>query len=537
MPTVERRSLPQSLSAVAVKGRRLFGRDTLPPTSEESTRSPSQPRTSALNLNEALEQGWSATTSPHCLSNQLRSAGPSVTAHANSWGKDFGRRRSSNTTTASISSNGANSDVPQRRRKSLFSKKPRSEQQSLDDVATNAVLIPSSSFVDPFAHADDGRESRLDVPTNAFIEPKADLSHTSGIISRHRSSHRLSTQQQQQLKKREALDRVSDLVCLSVENQIQVPRSHVGASSPTFLTPSPTLCDNYFYLVEAPASPRSLSYSGDGNSSMIAFPIAEHAEGIQRLGSSMDTNDSGDLSSVASPSPSTLSANAETAMHEFQLDGEQEAAILHAGWSSMLSAADEFAGGQNRILLPCSMKRQPSRTIELDNSKRSSASLRAEIGHDFGIRLDPRPAPRCSTISQRMTDWSRFEDSQPSLPPPPPLRPLRSPLRNRSKSLSAATAAAERKAAGKTLPTVSSSPPPPLPSRETSKQEASVLVMPYQLTPVHTPPRSRRSSAGYARHRDRSDSWASADSSSSPQEAPFHTPTFGSTRWTTLPAS
>ncbi|KAJ1572445.1 hypothetical protein NDA12_001554 [Ustilago hordei] len=521
MPAIERRSLSQSLSAVAVKGRRLFTRETAPSNAEWP------PRSSPLNLNEALEQGWTAATSPHCLSNQLRSPTTSASAHANTCGKDFGRRRSYNTTTASNSSGGATSEGPQRHRKSFFSKKPRSEQQQLQSSAVNSTVVTSTSFVDPFAR--DAAE-RLDVPSQASNEPSMIMSYASHVSIKRQSSHRLATPQHQQLKKREALDRISDLICLSVESQNQVPRSHVGAMSPTFLSPSTTLCDSHSYSVQGQPSPRSLIFGYDANSSMVAFPVREHAQSVRHLVESIDSSNSDYFSSAASPSLSTISTKPDLFVPE-----------LHPEGSPMPFSAEDCAGGPNRILLPSSMRRFPSSTTGTDTSTRSSASLRAEVGHDFGSKPALSTASRYSSAMQHISEWSLFEESNLSLPPPPPLRPLRSPLRSRSKSLgaAAAAAAAERKTAGKPLPARSPSPPPPLPSLSAAaaKREASRLVMPYQLTPVHTPARSRRSSGQDRRGSDGCDSGASVASSDSPPSAPFHTATFGSPRWTTLSPS
>ncbi|SPO24233.1 uncharacterized protein UTRI_03501 [Ustilago trichophora] len=518
MPTVERRSLPQSLSAVATKGRRLFSRDLANVSSDCTSRSSTPLRASALNLNEALEQCWSAASSPHCLSNQLRSPQPSVSVHSNSWGKDFGRRRSSNTTTTSTSSATLAQDGSQRRRKSLFSKKARSEQPSAGEDTQKFEGL----FVDPFA-----REVRRDAGGRTSLKPSseahASVTDTGPKLTRNRSYQRLSRQQQQ---KKEALDRVSNLVCLSVEKQMQLPRCQVAASSPTFLSPSPTLCNSYFYPVDAPPSPTSPLGSIDSGVSVVAFPVQPRERTGLRLTMGSDAEGSGEMSSVTSPSLSTSSTG------NFHLDGlsageDDLDSSQDACWPPV-SHAEGILLGHNQILLPSSMKRLPSRMPELDASKRSSASLKADVGH--GPEAKSASLARFTSGLQRHNDW--FEQSRPSLPPPPPLRPSRNPLRSRSKSLSAATAkATERKDRA-------TSPPPPLPSPpiSASMANASELVGPCGLTPVHTPPRSRPSSE-YREQGGRCDSWASAASSSSLQGAPFHTPTFGSSRWSSLPVS
>lgn len=521
MPTVERRSLPQSLSVVASKGRRLFSRETAPNATQWSSTSPTPLRASALSLNEALEQCWSSASSPYCLSNQLRSPQPSAPASAHSWGKEFGRRRSSNTTATSASSADPTQEVPQRRRKSLFSKKPRTEHVSGALSQSDAPKL-QSQFVDPFA-----REVQRGLIGSTSSKPTTGA--TAGTSDKgSRPSHRLSIQQQQQQqqKKKEALERISDLVCLSVDNQ---PRSRVGsASSPTFLSPSPTLCDNHFQQVEAPPSPTSPINSIDSTRSMVAFPMQARGGDNLRLAVANGVDGGDDRSSVVSHSLSTFSNKADSTL-ESQLDaydlGEEHGDPREACW--LTAPTQGLAMAQNHILLPSSMKRMPSRMIELDVSKRSSASLRAEVGH--GMEGKPL-SNRCSSTLQHPTHF--WEECRPSLRPVPPLRPSRSPLRSRSLSLNAATVRKDRPP----------SPPPPLPSppmpvsMPVSTASTIGLVGPCDLTPVHTPPPSRRPS-GDQRRRDRCDSWASATSSSSLQGAPFHTPTFGSARWSTRPVS
>lgn len=481
MPTLERRTLPHSLSVVANKGRRLFSRD-LAPTPGLQSRSPTPLRASALNLNEVLEQNWSSTSSPFCLSNQLDSPQPSVSSQSQSWGSEFGRRRSSNTTTTSASSAGTTvQEGQQRRRKSLFSKKARTAAPSI------SVNGDEARFVDPFARH-----------TGPKVKAEAE---TVGASSSRAGSQRLSWQQQKQ----EALDRVSNLVCLSVQNQMQVPRSQVGATSPTFLTPSPTLCDSYFYPVEAPPSPTSPAGSLGSRASIIAFPSLD---GLDRSFRSAR----GSVFSAASPSLSTMSTKVDVALQDEEADLSRETP----------------AKGASQILLPSAMKRLSSREGTFDADKRSSASLKAQVGHDSQAIPASRQMSRMSSIYQHPSDWSLFEESRPSLQPPPPLRPSRNPLRSRSKSLSAAMSASPK----------GDSPPPPLPSPPTppapSKMEANGMVAAYNLTPVHTPPRSRRSS-GCRRHGARCDSFASVASSGSVSAAPFHTPTFGACRWSTSP--
>lgn len=495
MPAVERLSLPQSLSAVAVKSRRLFSRDN----ASSDTRSRSTSRSSALNLNEALELASVPSSSPLCLSNQLLSPQPSISSQSHSWGLDnsFGRRRCSNATTASTSSVApAAHDGLQRRRKSLFLKKPRSEALADDARQESAEAYQS---VDP-----------LTVTT--LLQAPHQLDQHRGA-SANQSGHRLSTHQhkqhkklqQQQHRKKEALDRISDLVCLSVQNQTQLPQSQVGASSPRSPSTSPNLGDRtFFYPIESPPSPTSLNSSSDASArraSIVAFPSRIDATAGLRVNMGGDAN----WSSLASPSLSTFSNHTDLLARELSCD-------------AMRQSQDTFcaeASEAHQLLLPSSMKRQSSRTIESDANKKSFASLKAELGHG-AARLGSRTP----------SDWSLSEDARPALQPLPPLRPLRNPMRSRSKSLSSSTVRKDLKHS----PTRSASPPPPVPALPPSR-----LVEPYNLTPVHTPPRSRPTSAhrGHAR----CDSLTSAASSASLQAAAFHTPTFGPASWTNSPVS
>nr|CDI57122.1 hypothetical protein BN887_04916 [Melanopsichium pennsylvanicum 4] len=503
--------------------------------------------TSALNLNEALEQCWSAASSPYCLSTQLRSPQPSASLQSNSWGKDFGRRRSSNTTTTSTSSaGGLTQEKSQRRRKSLFSKKPRSEHL-FDAMLEEDAQKLQRQFVDPFARNTQYNLVGTVVSLQQSSDRGAGKSDSGSLLSRTRSTQRLSAHQQkqqqrqwqQQQLKKEALDRVSDLVCLSVENQTEMSRGHIGASSPTFLSPSPTTCDRYFYPVAEPASPSSPGNSTGSSTSLVAFPMHGRAGRGLYLTVNSDADTTGDLSSVASPSLSTISTKADCP-RDSELDAppEGDEGPQSAFWLHVPSPA------QHTILLPSAMKRHPSRTMELDTSKRSSASLRAEIGHGSMSKPASTLTSRLYANSQQQSfDWSDSEDSRTSLHPPPPLRPSRNPLRSRSKSLSAATA----RARGTDRASIrSSSPPPPLPtpptplSSSSSVVVASGLVGPLNLTPVQSQSGSRRTSEHGRPRVGRSDSWASIASNGSFEEQqgpPFHTPTFGTSQWSSLPVS
>ncbi|SJX65070.1 uncharacterized protein SRS1_15896 [Sporisorium reilianum f. sp. reilianum] len=502
MPTVERISLPQSLSAVANKGRRLFSRETTLTSNDAQSRSTTPLRASALNLNEALEQAWVSSASPYCLSNQLLSPQSSVSGHAQEWG----RRRSSNTTTASTSSStGFAPEAPQRRRKSLFSKKPRSEHLA-DDAIQQDLQSTATHFVDPFARQaqhDASPSTALKLATQDDPSPPAD-----------RSSQRLSIKQQQ---KKEALDRISDLICLSVEHQTQLPRSQIGATSPRTISTSPSMSDStFFYPVEAPPSPHSLTSSSNSSSSerrasIVAFPSRIDSSRGLRLNMSGDTHSTPNASSLASPSMSAFSTQADLSLQG--CDRSFETCL-----SRMESSFEH-----HQLLLPSSMKRQPSRTIENDASKRSNASLRAEVGHGSDRIL-------CSNgvQSQTSSEWLRMEEVRRSLQPPPPLRPSRNPMRSRSKSLGSPRGASRP-----------ASPPPPMPPLPAASPSVNTsgLVGPHDLTPVHTPPRSRPVSSLRHHGRARCDSLTSAASSASLRAASFHTPTFGTASWTTLPMS
>ncbi|TKY88571.1 hypothetical protein EX895_002560 [Sporisorium graminicola] len=518
MPTVERISLPQSLSAVASKGRRLFSRETALTSTDAQSRFSTPLRASALSLNEALEQAWVSTASPSCFNNQLLPQLPSIPRQSQgfSWDRDLGRRRSSNTTTTSTSSSaGFAPEAPQRRRKSLFSKKPRSEQL-VDGAVREDSHSPATHFVDPFAH-----EAQHDARGSTTLKPPSQLgSDQDGrAVVNDRSSQRLSIKQQQ---KREALDRISDLICLSVEHQTQLPRSQIGASSPRLLPVSPSMSDStFFYPIEAPPSPTSLmssSNSSERRASIIAFPSRMDASRGLRLNISGDTHSSPTSSSVASPSMSTFSTQADFSLQECDRSMEHS----H-------DASSSFEHYQ--LLLPSSMKRQPSRTIDHDASKRSSMSLRAEVGH--GSERGLQPSRRHDLITHSSSEWLRMEEMQRRSQPPPPLRPSRNPMRSRSKSLSSPS-----------VPSRSPSPPPPMPSLPVASPRvpvatanASGLAGPYDLAPVHTPPSSRPASAHRRQSRARCDSLTSATSSASLLAASFHTPTFGSASWTTLPVS
>lgn len=500
MPTVDRLSLPHTLSAVANKSRRLFSRDDAS-TDSQNSRSSTPLRASALNLNEALEQAWVSTTSPLCLSNHLQSSPqPSVSSQSHGWGFDggFGRRRSSNTTTASSSSaNCAQEGSRQRRRKSLFSKKPRSEAPA-DETIEEAAQADAPRFVDPFAGQGRGE-----------VRSAMSLRRPPGEDDRYR--HSTQQIQQQQKKKKEALDRISDLVCLSVQNDAQSPQSHVGASSPSLSPASPHLSDNtYFYPVEAPPSPTSLNSSIDSTArraSIVAFPSRMDATRGLRVDMSGDAHSVPSWSSLTSPSLS-FASQTPSAMHDFGFDPASES-------DETLWLRDGMAI-QQHVLLPSSMKRQPRKEIGADINQKSFASLRAELGHG---------ASTPGLVSRTPSDWSLNDHLRPALQPLPPLRPLRNPMRKRSKSLSSSAARQE----GRQSSSRTSSPPPPVPATT-----ASGVVEPYSLTPMHTPPRSR---PGSMRRQGRCDSLLSAASSSSLQAAPFHTPTFGSRSWSTLPVS
>ncbi|KAJ9474412.1 hypothetical protein PHBOTO_004482 [Pseudozyma hubeiensis] len=477
MPTVERRSLPHSLSAVATKGRRLFTRDSV-------STDPQSLRASALNLNEALEQAWVTNTSPLCLSNQLLSPQPSTQSH--SWGLDntFGRRRSSNTTTASSTS--STGETPQRRRKSLFSKKQRTETL-VDEAIQENTHSDAPCFVDPFAS-----RSRDDPPPDVPLDPPQRDSS--------RQKQRQSTQQKEQQKKKEALERISDLVCLSVQSEAQLPSDLVGASSPN-------LGDStYFYPIEAPPSPTSMHSGSDTSArraSIVAFPARLDATRGLRVHMGGDEGEAASWPSQISPSLSTFSTRTD------------------ASWLAKVDMREEMVDPYE-LLLPSSMKRQSSRTVESEVNKKSFASLRAELGHGvegypFAIR-----ANASGPLSQASAGWWSSEAIQPSLQPLPPLRPVRNPMRSRSKSLCSSSRSLKD--------SPSSSPPPPVPALPSASSTG--LVGPYNLTPVNTPPRSRPTSQH--RGRGRCDSLTSAASTSSLQNAPFHTPTFGSS-WTRLP--
>lgn len=376
-------------------------------------------------------------------------------------------------------------------------------------------------------------------------EPCAVVPDARSYPATGRSIQRHSTQlqeQQQQQKKKEALDRVSNLVCLSVQNQTQLPRYQVGASSPTFQSASPALCDGYFYPLEPPPSPTSLPYNCDRGSNMVAFPMHAGAWRGLRLTVGNHADGSGDSSSTASPSLSSMSTTADLAVRDHPLEASGITAEnkdpQNVCWLPPAFHTDGTAFSQNQILLPSSMTRRPGRRMDLDAGKKSSGSLRAEVGHGYEVpNLSPMP-PRFSSISQHRDEWSVSEESRPSLRPLPPLRPSRNPLRSRSKSLSAAIAVGSMDANALQNRPSNPRPRPPLPSPPyaESKSGMSGLVTPDQMTPLHTPPRSKRSSM-HRPQRDRYDSWASAASAGSPQGAPFHTPTFGSARWTTLPVS
>ena len=420
-----------------------------------------------------------------------------------------------------------------------FSKKHRSDQLA-DDAIHQDLHSCAHHSVDLFA-----REAPSDPLASVKASNQDAANQRNDALSSNRNSQRISTQQQQQQQqqKREALDRISDLICLSVEHQTQLPRSRIGASSPRFPSASPSMPDHaFFYPVEAPPSPTSIVSSSNGSqrrASIIAFPSRIDSQSGLRLNMSGDFESTRSGSSMVSPSLSASSTQADSTLRECLTDASYHsggnARSYDAIWPSR-AESHETHTEPFQLLLPSSMKRPPSKTMESDASKKSNASLTAELGHGSEQTHRSKGERSHVSTSQNQFDWLLMEEIRRPSQPPPPLRPSRNPMRNRSKSLCSAT-----------VGTRSSSPPPPMPSlpgasppQITPAVNATGLVGPCNLTPVHTPPRSRPASSHRHQAHARCDSLtsaASAASSASLRAACFHTPTFGSNSWTTLPVS
>lgn len=513
MPALERRYLPPSLSAVASKGRRLFSRDSASGGVED--------KPSALNLNEALEQGWSAAASPHCLSNQLRSPPLPSATHVSRGGKDFGRRRSSNATTTSTSSDGLANDGVQRRRKSLFSKKARSELPSERELDERAAW-GAERFIDPFAQ----RGFQQD-------QDSLDLSCGNGRIA-ERSSQRFSTQRQEQ-QKRAALERVSDLVCLAVENQMAMSNQPTAPSSPEFQSPSSTLFDTLSYQDASTSWPTIADTPAEASATGGTLPMQSSAQRMARITSSEGLDVADAASCSMSPSLSVMSTadSYATGPSLATWDTLAEPMLAQVGGLTVPWSAEDSMF-HHQILLPSSMKRMPSATARIDAGQRSYASLKAQTGHGFESKPYPREPCKSRAYSPPPPEWTGLTDGCASLPLPPPLRPSRNPLRKRSKSLSATEARRQAKDAHDRA----ASPPPPLPSPPPQVERADEVAMQSQcaFAFMQTPPRSRRSSEHRPRFA-RCDSLTSAASSGSLNAAPFRTPTFGSQSWSSLPVA
>ncbi|KAI3487283.1 hypothetical protein L1887_48868 [Cichorium endivia] len=181
----------------------------------------------------------------------------------------------------------------QRRRKSLFSKKARSELPSERELDERAAW-GAERFIDPFAQ----RGFQQD-------QDSLDLSCGNGRIA-ERSSQRFSTQRQEQ-QKRAALERVSDLVCLAVENQMAMSNQPTAPSSPEFQSPSSTLFDTLSYQDASTSWPTIADTPAEASATGGTLPMQSSAQRMARITSSEGLDVADAASCSMSPSLSVMS--------------------------------------------------------------------------------------------------------------------------------------------------------------------------------------------------------------------------------------
>ncbi|PWY99228.1 hypothetical protein BCV70DRAFT_218168 [Testicularia cyperi] len=593
MPTAERRSISQSLSAVASKSRRLFSRElnASPSSSSSSECVPRRDQSAAtphsLSPSPYLHSNRGAFTpsplpspspspspSPYCIGKQLLS--PPLDSHS-SFGKAAGRRRSSTTTTGSNHSAGGGGEDAHRRKRSLFSTSGTKKGDSNSQNAQHGGM--DDAFNDPFETRPWFKQQ------NAKAMAAIHESHRAAAASGAGATKQLLSQEE----KLAALDRVSDLVCMSVESQVQQGSLGSLASSPTFSSSSPTLCgsgaDTFFYPVDAPPSPqspqsaRSSSFARSNGSPtrprVVAFPTPSTSSDTMGNAYSSAAPDAAPKPfSTSAPLPMAAPISVAVAVaprytHFARNQSKNQSEMFEIVQISPKSTSDGFASthfaqpltSRHEILLPSSMKSPKvgaNRSTASQQLRTSNAAKKTKPPkhHDGRERLGGRRpdddyfGPGVGERRYGFIDRTNMRES--SLPLPP-LRPSRNVSRSRAQSLSASSSLSTTKSASDRSHGDSTTTPPlptvpanfqHLVSRSDSRSGASMLFKELDadaaarkeevepLSFLETPPRSRPPSLAQSR-KSRSDSLSSIGDY---RPAPFSTPTFGvSGKWSSLP--